>query len=140
MSETIFTSGEEVKRLKLGFGKVPLVMYNKSMRGEPDYPYAEQGRRLRWLRQAERIESGIAFAAKMGWGQSGYSQFEKGVRSMPAIKAVELARKIPGFDPLWLWEGDKRGLSFDLRRRIEAEEAKESPISARGKRQNVTRK
>jgi hypothetical protein len=29
---------------------------------------------------------------------------------------------IPGFDPIWLWEGDKRGLAFDLRQRIEAED------------------
>ena len=109
------------------------------MRGEPVYPYAEQGRRLRWLRQAERIESGVAFAKLMKWGQPGYSQFESGARSIPAFKAIELARKIPGFDPLWLWEGDKRGLSFDLRRRIEAEEAKEAEL-ARSKRKNVARK
>jgi hypothetical protein len=43
-------------------------------------------------------------------------------------KALQLRSKIPGFDPLWLWEGDKRGLSFDLRQRVEAEEAKETPL------------
>jgi hypothetical protein len=28
-----------------------------------------------------------------------------------------------GIDPLWLWTGEKRGLSVDLRRRIAAAEA-----------------
>lgn len=105
----------------------------------PEYPYFEQGRRLRWLRQAERIPSGVAFAARVGWGQSGYSQFETGARRVTTDKVLQLRTKIPGFDPTWLWEGDKRGLSFDLRRRIEAEEAKEpkeegGPQSARKER------
>ena len=89
-------------------------------------PYFDQGRRLRWLRQAERINTGSAFAARIGWGQSGYSQFETGKRRVPTEKVLQLAKVIPGFDPLWLWEGEKRGLGFDLRQRIEAEEAKES--------------
>jgi transcriptional regulator with XRE-family HTH domain len=76
--------------------------------------YAEQGRRLRLLRKAEGIETAMSFAARMGWAQSGMSQFETG------------KRQLPGFDPLWIWEGDKRGLSFDLRQRIEAEEAKDA--------------
>jgi transcriptional regulator with XRE-family HTH domain len=89
------------------------------------YPFADQGRRLRLLRQAEGINSGTAFAARLGWPQSGVSQFETGVRRLPLDKAMQLRATIPGFDPLWLWEGDKRGLSFDLRKRIEEEEAKE---------------
>lgn len=93
---------------------------------DEDAPHFEQGRRLRWLRQAERISTGSAFAAKVGWAQSGYSQFETGKRRVPMDKALQLARSIPGFDPLWLWEGEKRGLGFDLRQRIEAEEAKEN--------------
>lgn len=92
---------------------------------EPDYPFAEQGRRLRLLRQAERIPTGSAFAAKVGWKQSSYSQFETGARRVPMDKAMQLRVRVPGFDPLWLWEGDKRGLSYDLRTRIEAEEAKD---------------
>lgn len=90
------------------------------------YPFADQGRRLRLLRQAERIPSGLAFAMKIGWGQSAYSQFETGMRRVTMDKALQLRKAIPGFDPLWLWEGDKTGLSFDLRRRIEEEEVKES--------------
>jgi hypothetical protein len=92
---------------------------------EDEYPFAEQGRRLRWLRQAERIPTAVAFAARMGWPQSGVSQFESGKRRVPMDKAMQLRTRIPGFDPMWLWEGDKRGLAYDLRVRIEAEEAKE---------------
>jgi hypothetical protein len=98
-----------------------------------DYPYADQGRRLRWLRQAERIPTAVAFAAFLHWPQSGMSQFESGKRRVPMDKAMQLRARIPGFDPVWLWEGDKRGLSYDLRVRIEAEEAKEpqEPPAAR---------
>jgi len=90
-----------------------------------DYPFAEQGRRLRLLRLAEGLNSGTAFAARLGWTQTGVSQFETGMRRVPLGKVMQLRAKIPGFDPIWLWEGDKSGLSFDLCKRIEAEEAKE---------------
>jgi transcriptional regulator with XRE-family HTH domain len=89
--------------------------------------YAEEGRRLRLLRQTEGIATASAFAAHVGWPQSGVSQFETGKRRVTVDKALKLRAMIPGFDPLWLWEGEKRGLSVDLRRRIEAEEAKEKP-------------
>jgi transcriptional regulator with XRE-family HTH domain len=101
------------------------VLQNWTMAEEAETPYFDQGRRLRWLRQAERIDTASAFAARVGWGQSGVSMFETGKRRVPMDKALQLRDKIPGFDPLWLWEGDKRNLSFDLRQRIEAEEAKE---------------
>lgn len=111
------------------------VLQIAGMAEEPKHPYWDQGRRLRWLRQAERIETASAFAVYVGWPQSGVSQFETGKRRVPMDKALQLRKKIPGFDPLWLWEGDKRGLSFDLRRRIDAEEAKEMALpSARGER------
>lgn len=93
---------------------------------EQGYPFMEQGRRLRWLRQAEGICSGAAFAKLMNWPQSAVSQFEIGMRRVPTDKVIQLRLKIPGFDPLWLWEGEKRGLSFDLRQRIEEQEAKET--------------
>jgi len=104
---------------------------------EEHHRYADQGRRLRLLRQAEGIKTAVAFAARVGWAQSGISQFETGKRPIPRDKALKLREQIPGFDPLWLWEGDKRGLSFDLRQRIEAEEAKEAgepPTSASNER------
>jgi hypothetical protein len=89
------------------------------------YPFSEEGRRLRWLRQAGRFDTALAFAQYVGWGRSGVSMFETGQRQVPMQKALQLFHKIPGFDPVWLWTGDKRNLSFDLRQRIEAEEAKD---------------
>ena len=70
--------------------------------------------------QAEGIPTGQEFAEYLGWTQSGISQFESGERRVPMTKALQLRAKIPGFDPVWLREGDKRGLSLDLRKRIEA--------------------
>lgn len=102
------------------------------MTREPEKPYADQGRRLRWLRQAERIMTGSAFAAKYGWPQSGMSQFETGARQIPARKALQLQKQIVGFDVNYIWTGEKRGLSFDLRQRIEAEEAKEMDSQSTG--------
>lgn len=113
------------------------------MKYDPECPFFEQGRRLRWLRQAEGNRTQHAFAMHVGWGaQSGMSQFETGKRAVPREKALQLSKAIPGFDPFWLWEGDKRGLSFDLRQRIETEEAKELAAEtreqlARGERQDV---
>lgn len=95
------------------------------MTDDDERPYFEQGRRLRWLRQAEGILTGTAFAKKFRWPQSGYSQFEGGKRPLPRDKVLQLTREVPGFNAHWLWDNDKRGLSFDLRQRIEAEEAKE---------------
>ncbi len=91
------------------------------------HPYAAQGRRLRILRLAERVPNGLAFAQKLGWLQSGYSQFETGARQIPIAKVQAMYQKIPGFDAQWLWHNDKRNLGFDLRRRIEEIEDSEAP-------------
>ena len=123
-TETI-TMCDNVKPHNMGFDLARHVYQNVAMAKDEDNPFFEQGRRLRWLRQAERIRTGSEFAAKYNWPQSGYSQFETGKRQVPAAKAMQLSKLIPGFDVYWLWEGNKRGLSFDLRQRIEAEEAKE---------------
>jgi hypothetical protein len=130
------TYRDSVKPHTKELAQVPFVYKMSGMSGEPEKPFAEQGRRLRWLRQALRIPSGAAFAAKYGWAQSGYSQFETGARSVPRPKILQLRAQIPGFDPLYIWDGEKRGLSFPLLERIEAEEAKEmapqSPRAAKG--------
>jgi transcriptional regulator with XRE-family HTH domain len=125
MTDIFITLRDNVNLHRKELALVPFVLQNWNMADEHEYPFWEQGRRLRWLRQAERRGTGTAFAEYVGWGQSGYSQFETGKRRVPADKALQLRKKIVGFDPLWLWEGDKRGLSYDLRVRIEAEEAKE---------------
>jgi len=135
MTSENITPCDNVKHLKSGFDLARHVFQNVAMSGSNDAPFFEQGRRLRWLRQAERINTGSQFAAKYNWPQSGYSQFETGKRRVPRDKVLQLAKLIAGFDPLWLWEGDKRGLSFDLRQRIDAEEAKENAAqSATGER------
>lgn len=135
MLKPIITARDNVKRHNSEFDVSPIVYKIGTMNEGTKNPFWEQGRRLRWLRQAEGIPTATAFAQRVGWPQSGVSQFETGLRSIPAGKALQLRSKIPGFDPLWLWEGDKRGLSFDLRQRIEAEEAKEmAPGLASGER------
>lgn len=134
MGTVIITTCDNVKRYNSEFDLVPSVLQNVAMSKDTSAPYFEQGRRLRWLRQAERIDTGSAFAAKIGWAQSGYSQFETGKRRVPTEKVIQLSRIIPGFDPLWLWEGDKRGLGFDLRQRIEAQEAAETGEKLAGER------
>lgn len=125
MTEMIITSGDNVKRHEKELAIVPFVYKNSPMGNLGEKPYADQGRRLRWLRRAEGIRTASAFAAKYGWPQSGMSQFETGTREVPSAKVRQLSTQIPGFDPKYLWEGEKRGLSFDLRQRLEAEEAKE---------------
>lgn len=82
---------------------------------------------MRWLRLAEGYLTQTAFAARLGWPHAAVNQFEQGTRRVPADRALQIRRIIPGFDPLWLWTGEKQGLSFDLRRRIEVQEALENP-------------
>lgn len=125
MGQDIITGCDNVNGHRSELDLARPVLQNDAMNKDIRNPFAEQGRRLRWLRQAEKFSTGSAFAAKVGWPQSGYSQFETGKRRVPLDKALQLAQRIPGFDPVWLWEGEKRGLGFDLRQRIEAEEAKE---------------
>lgn len=127
MSRQTITRRDIVKRHNLEFENSRFAYKVFLVGSDPKYPFADQGRRLRWLRQAERFPTAIGFAAFMNWRQSGMSQFETGLRQLPARKALELRTRILGFDPTWLWTGDKRGLSFDLRQRIEAEEAREIP-------------
>lgn len=128
MDTRIITLCDNVKSHISEFGPSQIVSRLGCMQGNPDRPYFEQGQRLRWLRLAEGIPTGTAFAQRFNWPQSGISQFETGKRQVPRDKVLQLAGLIPGFDPLWLWEGDKRGLSFDLRSRIEQQEERETGI------------
>lgn len=110
---------------------VQIVLQDWTMAKDDEKPYAAQGRRLRWLRQALDIPTQEAFAQYVGWGknQSGLSQFETGARRVPMDKALQIRRKIPDFDPLWLWEDDKSGLTVRFIKMIEAEEAKDEASS-----------
>jgi len=84
-----------------------------------------EARRFRLLRGAEGYKSGAAWADYLGWAQSLVSMYETGQRRVSRDSALELLEKVPGFDPVWLWTGDKRNLAFDLRKRIEAMEGAE---------------
>ena len=98
-----------------------------------------EARRFRLLRRAEGYESSIAWANYLGWGQAGVSNFERGFRRVPRDAALYLLKKVPGFDPVWLWTGDKKNLAFDLRKRIEAIEVIEGIEAAQRSRSNEVR-
>jgi transcriptional regulator with XRE-family HTH domain len=84
----------------------------------------DEARRMRQLRRAEGFgESAAAFAKRVGWTPTQLSNYENASRRVPRDAALQLLKVIPGFDPLWLWTGEKRALSFDLRRRLEEIEA-----------------
>lgn len=83
-------------------------------------PQDEEALRLRLLRRAEGFDKNAqGFAARVGWTPTQLSNFETGGRRVPRDAALQLLKRVPGFDLAWLWTGEERGLSFDLRRRIE---------------------
>lgn len=104
-----------------------------TMATDDEKPYAAQGKRLRWLRQGLGIPTQEAFAQYVGWGknQSGLSQFETGARRVPMDKALQIRKKIPDFNPLWLWENDKSGLTVRFLKMIESEEAKDEETASK---------
>lgn len=104
------------------------------MANDDEKPFAAQGKRLRLFRQALKIPTQAAFAQYFGWGnnQSGLSQFETGGRPVPRDKAMLIRSRYPDFDPLWLWEGDKSGVTVRFLKMIEEEEAKEKPPQSAG--------
>lgn len=78
------------------------------------------------MRRAEGFgDSASRWAHHLGWTDTALSNYETGLRRVPRDAALRLYRKVAGFDPLWLWTGEKRGLGFDLRQRIEAAEIEE---------------
>lgn len=82
---------------------------------------------MRLLRRAEGFaESAQAFAKHVGWSPTQLSNYESGDRRVPRDAALQLLKRVPGFDLAWLWTGEERGLSFDLRRRIEEARAAEA--------------
>lgn len=89
-----------------------------------------EARRIRALRRAEGYgDSASRWAHYLGWTDTALSNYETGFRRVPRDAALKLYQKIPGFDPLWLWTGEERGLSLALRDRLrEAEAAEEIEI------------
>lgn len=94
-----------------------------------------EARRIRILRRAAGFgDSATRFARYLGWEPTALGNYENGFRRVPRDAALLLYRKIPGFDPIWLWTGEKRGLGFDLSQRIEAAEAEEEECEQRQNR------
>jgi hypothetical protein len=86
-----------------------------------------EAQRMKALRRAEGYgDSATRFAHYLGWTLAALSSYEVGFRRVPREGALQLYKKIPGFDPLWLWTGEERGLSMDLRNRIRRAEAEET--------------
>ncbi len=86
-----------------------------------------EARRFRMLRRAEGYaDSQSRFAQYLGWTDTALNNYETGFRRVPRDAALQLLHKIPGFDPVWLWTGDKKNLAFDLRKRIEADAHRKS--------------
>lgn len=85
---------------------------------------------MRAIRRAEGYgDNASRWAKYLGWRDTALSNYETGFRRVPRDAALQLYKKIPGFDPLWLWTGDEKGLSLDLRQRLReayaAEEAED---------------
>jgi transcriptional regulator with XRE-family HTH domain len=95
---------------------------------------------MRLLRRAEGFaESAQGFAQKVGWSPTQLSNYESGDRRVPRDAALQLLKRVPGFDLAWLWTGEERGLSFDLRRRIdEARQAEARELSDDPPKRNVS--
>jgi hypothetical protein len=88
-------------------------------------------KRLRQLRAAERYETASAFARKMDISVSRYLNFEIG-SPLSIEVALKIVRTVPGCTLDWLYIGERRGLSFDLRERLSMVEELEARANARG--------
>lgn len=75
--------------------------------------------RMRLLRRAAGFgDSAARWAQFLGWTPTALGNYETGFRRVPRDAALQLHRKVPGFDPLWLWTGNEERLGFTLRQRI----------------------
>jgi hypothetical protein len=78
-----------------------------------------EAKRIRALRRAEGYgDNASRWAHYLGWTDTALSNYETGFRRVPRDAALKLYQKVPGFDPLWLWTGEERGLSLHLRDRL----------------------
>jgi hypothetical protein len=88
--------------------------------GRPESNMPEPGTqadRARKLRLAMGYPTQKAFAAKYGFGNTQWHNYEHGY-PIPYKAAQSLAKKIPGLSALWLLEGDETGLSLGMARRL----------------------
>jgi transcriptional regulator with XRE-family HTH domain len=87
-------------------------------------------KRLRQLRSAERYETATAFARKLGISAPRYLNFEIG-KPLSIEVAQKIVRTVPGCSLDWLYNGEQRGLSFDLRQRLSMVEELQQRAGAR---------
>jgi len=81
---------------------------------------------MRALRRAEGYEdSASRWARYLGFTDTALGNYETGFRRVPRDAALQLHKRIPGFDPLWLWTGEEKGLTVELRDRLRRAEAAE---------------
>jgi transcriptional regulator with XRE-family HTH domain len=82
---------------------------------------APVARRLRLLRAAGGYTTATAFANKLGISVARYLNFEGG-KPLSIEVAMKIVQAIPGCSLDWLYNGERRGLSFGLNERLSAAE------------------
>ncbi|WP_316188299.1 MULTISPECIES: helix-turn-helix transcriptional regulator [unclassified Bradyrhizobium] len=85
-------------------------------------PDRERTQRLKRLREITSGSSQTAFAKKLDISPARWNNFERGAPLSIEI-AQKLVRIIPGLSLDWLYNGERRGLSVDLDRRLHEPEA-----------------
>lgn len=84
-----------------------------------------ESQRLRWVRLAEGFDNSARFAARVGIGDTTYSQYENGIR-LSRDAAEKIANRVPGLTTDYLIRGRLEGMPPELRLRIEAARDKEA--------------
>jgi DNA-binding transcriptional regulator YiaG len=99
---------------------------------EPHHPSEDNQRaeRLRRVRELLDLPSQKAFADRLGISPQRWNNFERGAPLTIEI-AQKLLRIIPGLTLDWIYNGDRRGLTMELDRRLH-DETKSGGGRARG--------
>jgi transcriptional regulator with XRE-family HTH domain len=92
----------------------------------PDF---ERSQRLKRLREVTRPGSQTRFAQELGISLARWNNFERGSPLSIEI-AQKLVRIIPGLTLDWLYNGERRGLSVELDRRLHEAETAEARARA----------
>jgi DNA-binding XRE family transcriptional regulator len=91
-------------------------------------------KRLRMLRAAAGYKTATAFAHALGILVPRYMNFEGG-KPLSIEVALKIVQTVPGCSLDWLYNGERRGLTFDLVQRLsEVEEGTSKANTGRGSR------
>jgi hypothetical protein len=110
-------------------GGEKLVIGVLEMAPHPKYGAHATAQRLRLVREIAGYETAAAFARKLDIKLSRYWNFENGLPLSIEVAQI-IVRAVPGLSLDWLYNGEERGLSGDLRKRLEAENARTVARSA----------